>query len=221
MTDKPAVDGTPVSLREDGSLGTHHSARTRVLFALTLAVCLLAIGLVVSPSLRPSLSRDIVYAHRKSCMAHLRSIGDALRVYANGHDGKYPDSLETLILSGADVRGSDFQCRGSPDYIPDAITPALLAQQISSLGVPDGFEGLSGREGQRSSRYLSYVYVAPKLKVVTSESVVLFEPIENHDDRVHVLFGDGSIKPIEQPRAKRFLMELQAGHNPPRAEMLN
>lgn len=197
------------------------SGRTRVLLSLAAVVCLLGIGLVASPLIAPSLSRDIVYAHRKSCMAHLRSIGDALRVYADAHGGKYPDSLETLILSGANVRGADFQCTSSADHIPDATTPALLTKQISSLGLPDGFAELRGYEGPAPSRYLSYVYVAPKPTTVTPQSVVLFEPITNHLDRIHVLFGDGSIKSIEQPRAKKFLMELQAGHNPPRAEMLN
>lgn len=207
--------GTPEVLRDGAKkLGM----RTRILIALVIVVCLLGIGLVASPPIVPSLSRDIVYAHRKSCMAHLRSIGDALRVYADERGGKYPDSLETLILSGANVRGADFQCTSSADHIPDATTPALLAKQISSLGMPDGFAELRGYEGPAPSRYLSYVYIPPNLTGVTPQSVVLFEPITNHLDRIHVLFGDGGIKSIEQPRATKFLMELQAGHNPPRAQ---
>jgi hypothetical protein len=74
----------------------------------------------------------------------------------------------------------------------------------------------------------AYVYVGQtvNLKTAPHGTILLYEPPTNHKDRksgkglMHVGYADGSIQQVVQPQADKIIAELNAGHNPPRAEMI-
>jgi prepilin-type processing-associated H-X9-DG protein len=72
-----------------------------------------------------------------------------------------------------------------------------------------------------------YVYCVPAgatnyKQIINSErAVCAYEPLSNHDgEGMMVLYWDGHVTWHDAGEAKKILDELQAGHNPPRAEEL-
>ena len=116
-------------------------------------------------------------ANRVNCASNLRQIGQAILLYANGNHGAYPDHLEKLLLT-QDITSEVFTCPSSNDEKALGATTQEVAANLSTKG------------------HLSYIYVGAGLtKDSPAQSVVLYEPLLNHDeDGSNVLFADGHVE---------------------------
>jgi prepilin-type processing-associated H-X9-DG protein len=181
-----------------------------LLFALMLS------GVIML--MQPSRGGSRETANRVKCASNLRQIGAAMKLYAEVHGGRYPYSLETLILQHNGLGAVQFQCPTSNDEQPPHRNPEELAAILAAKGRPDSF----ALAASRPWTYLSYIYVAGGLgNDASPDAILMYEPICNHDgDGATVLFGDGHVEFLEKRYFRRIVAELQAGHNPPRAEML-
>jgi prepilin-type processing-associated H-X9-DG protein len=140
-------------------------------------------------------------ANRIKCASNLRQIGQATMLYANDHQGRYPDTIGELMEE--DITTAVFICPGSNDEpAAAAATTQATAANIHSGG------------------HLSYIYLAKGLTNTGQTNLVLvYEPLSNHQNRgMNVLFGDGHVEWFDLKQATKWLAELNAGHNPPRAE---
>jgi hypothetical protein len=79
-----------------------------------ILVFLLAMVIALVWSSLPPLSRNREAANRIYCAAKLLSIGQAIIAYANDNRGRYPTSVEALLLN-TDLRAHDFVCPSSKD----------------------------------------------------------------------------------------------------------
>lgn len=151
----------------------------------------------------PSLGRARETANRAKCSSNMRQIGQAMLLYANENRGVYPDALPILLLT-QDITPEVFCCPSSNDTPAPGTTPQAQAAKL-----------LTGP-------HCSYVYTGNGLtSASTAEQVLLYEPPGNHNgDGMNVLFGDGHVDFIPKPEAQKMIAELEAGHNPPRAQMV-
>lgn len=162
--------------------------------SLVMLPCMLAI-------LLPSLNRARETANRVKCSANLKSIGQAMLLYAGENRGLYPARLEDLILT-QQISSDVFACPSSDDSAAEGATPQAQAQNLSTGG------------------HLSYVYAYVgqnvRLADLTAEHVVVYEPIHNHDgDGSNFLFGDGHVEFFRRADAERMIVQLNSGQNPP------
>lgn len=142
-----------------------------------------------------------------ACARNLTEFSQYLNLYSASYAGIYPDSLQTLILlSPEPIPSSLFVCAGSD---------AVAAPEISRLELINAIT----KDPEQS---VSYVYAGAGLTRASSpDCVLVYEPLSNHNgDRINVLFLDARVEHWERARAEKLIAELQAGHNPPRAEML-
>ena len=177
---------------------------TRKVLIIVLA-CVLGIGLLfcvcLSSVLVPSLGRARDQANRVKCASNLRQIGQAVLLFANEHNGNFPDSAEQL-LAHADLTSDVFVCPSSSD------TPA------------PGADSKTRANNLTRGGHLSYVYVGKGLSAVTGpgatgKAVVAYEPLSNHSNGgINVLFADGHVEFFNAPQAQRIIADLQAGKNP-------
>ena len=177
---------------------------TRKVLIIVLA-CVLGIGLFLcvclSSILIPSLGRAREQANRVKCASNLRQIGQAAQLFANDHNGNFPDTFEQL-LTHADLTGEVFVCPSSND------NPA------------PGADGRTRATNLGKGGHLSYVYVGKGLGVVTGpgatgKAVLAYEPPSNHaNGGINVLFSDGHVEFFPPQPAKQIIADLQAGKNP-------
>lgn len=136
------------------------------------------------------------------CVSNLKSIGQALLEYAAEHEGRFPDSLSQLLVA-KNLDGWSFVCPVSHDIVATGATTQAVAQALTKPG------------------HLSYHYAARGMRLpFDPDAVLLYEPVANHGFRINVIYGDGRNDSIPAQVAPSFITELQAGHNPPRPEML-
>ena len=164
---------------------THPVAGT---IAAVFAVLLLIVG---------SYGRSI--ANRVICGSNLRQIGQAISLYANENQGRYPDKIGDLM--DQDITTAVFICPASNDT--DAVPGPTT--QASSANVHAG-------------GHLSYIYLGKGLIGTQPATVVIaYEPLTNHNNPgMNVLFGDGHVEFFHVPAATTLIAELNAGQNPPK-----
>ena len=164
----------------------------------SLVIPLLAYSILTTPSLHFSPS----VANRVKCGSNLRQIGQAIMLYANENQGRYPDKLGDLIVE--DMTTAAFICPASND------TPAVPGPttQASSANIHAG-------------GHLSYIYLGKGLTGTPPATMVIaYESLTNHANTgMNVLFGDGHVEFIFLPAATTLLAELNAGQNPPKTPM--
>lgn len=140
-------------------------------------VVLGTIGLLIAV-LMPSLNSPRINTTRGGCGANLRSIGQAIQMYANDHDGRYPATLEEVVAGhyAPDVR--IFLCPGSGDTPAQGATHAGLTADLMAGG------------------HLSYVYVGGGLTQKSDSSIVIaYEHPTHHQSKGgNVLFADGHVE---------------------------
>jgi prepilin-type processing-associated H-X9-DG protein len=160
---------------------------------LSLCTASMMIGILL-----PSLNRARETANRVKCASNMRQIGQALLLYANDNHGQYPPRLEDLVLN-ENILSSTFVCPSSNDSAAPGSTPQAMAASLSSGG------------------HESYIYVPNLNSAVSSDTVVLYEPLTDHNNAgMNVLFGDGHVEFDTRQTASGMIAELQAGFNPPR-----
>ena len=194
-----AVPATPL-----GYSPPSPATSTRKVLIIVLA-CLLGIGLFVcvclSSILLPSLNRAREQAQRVKCASNLRQIGQAAQIFANEHNGNFPDTFEPL-LTHADLTSEVFVCTSSNDTAAPGPDTKTQAANLARGG------------------HLSYVYVGKGLNALsgpgaTGKAVLAYEPLSNHSNGgINVLFSDGHVEFVPAAQAKQIIADLQAGKNP-------
>ena len=166
----------------------------RAAYATVVAVVLVLLISVLLPSLNRSSHHP---AHIK-CSSNLRSIGQAVQMYANENRGLFPPDFGTLLIT-QDLTSEVFVCYSTNDVRADGPTMQAVAEKLSAGG------------------HLSYVYTGKGMTLNSPANAVLaYEPLSNHGDGMNVLFADGRVNWIDPVRGRKLLAELDAGHNPPR-----
>lgn len=161
--------------------------------AAILAVIVL--GIVV---MLPRLGGSSKQAERVMCAANLRSVGQALQMYATAHGGRYPDTLEALYTSGdvPDPRVLTCPVGGVP-FAPGATTQAVVAN-LAAGG------------------HVSYVYIGAGLTVKAhGDTVLMYEHATNHKgDGGNVLFADGHVTWMQASEIRQLTALLAARTGP-------
>jgi len=139
--------------------------------------------------LLPSLSRAREQANRIKCASNERQIGQAILLYTNDHNNKYPPDLGSLLVE--DISPIVFIC-------PDTNTraPANIAHMTQE------------QQAQWVNEHSDYIYVGKDLTSdkATGETVVLYEKPGNHgEDGMNMLFGDGHVEFDRMPDAQRAI----------------
>jgi prepilin-type processing-associated H-X9-DG protein len=166
--------------------------------AVWLAVGLFGVivtGLIFMPSVE--FNSTGAGASLVKCASNLQQIGLAIRLYANDNKGQYPDTFTTL-LANEDITPAVFVCPSSDDSTAGGPTTQATLDDLTSGG------------------HLSYLYVGRGLttSTATSNTVVAYESLANHHDKINVLFGDGHVEGFTNPVAMRLIAEASAGERP-------
>jgi prepilin-type processing-associated H-X9-DG protein len=172
----------------------------KLMFGLMIGIVLIACGIGAAVII-PHYNRTRLAAHRATCASNLRKVGGALDLYCMENGGNFPNTLGQLMLAQK-LSADHFVCPAS-DQIP--APGASLKAQADRLTF---------------GRYLSYAYLGRGLNKRTGPgagvaAVVAYERLSNHGDGVHVLYADGRVAFIPEPKASQIIADLQAGKNPP------
>ncbi len=143
--------------------------------------------------LLPSLNRSRETANRVKCASNQRQIGQAILLYANDNQGKYPPDLGTLIKT-EDITTQVFICPSGNTTLPPHLT------------TPD-------EHANRDNENSDYIYVGKGMTSTTAKStdIVLYEKPDSHSkDGMNILYGDGHVEFLRMDLAKK-LIEQQIG----------
>jgi prepilin-type processing-associated H-X9-DG protein len=178
----------------------HSGERWKVWVVPAILVLLV---LLLGAILVPSLNSRSEHSPRVTCANHLRQIGLACLMYANGHSDQYPDSLAT-VLRDEDITADVFVCPSSNDAPANGPTTQAIVANLTA------------------GRHLSYIYVGRGLtSAASADTVLAYEPLTNHAGQgMEVLYADGHVEFQDAVTARKIMAQLQAGDNPPRAERL-
>jgi prepilin-type processing-associated H-X9-DG protein len=180
---------------EDRAVGGRKVAITGIILS---AVTILLVPLWAA-ILIPAYNQRHEAANRRVCQEHMKAIGEALRRYASAHDAAYPRFLEDVLIS-ENLPSQIFVCPSSNDSAAPGENAKTQAQNLSA------------------GAHLSYVYIGQRLTsyAVMPEVVVLYEPLDNHDDGCNFLYADGHVEFIPSPTAEQMISQIQSGQNPPK-----
>ena len=160
-----------------------------------LIVAVLLAFLFLFGRLIPSINRPRVESNRVYCASNMRQIGQAIAMYANNHNGQFPDDLKT-VLENEDLPTAVFVCPSSNDRVASvAATTQATAAGLSQPG------------------HLSYLYLGKGLtnQTVTDDSVILYEPLTNHASAgMNVMFGDFHVEWLSAAEAATILKQVAA-----------
>lgn len=171
-------------------------ARRRLTFTVVELVAVAGIVAVLLAILVPIMNRMRESRGHVPCAGNLQRIGMALQIYAKGHDGRFPPTLEPL-LDPKYLKADAFVCPSSDD------TPAKRREELLSGG------------------RLSYVYVGAGIATESigypSDVVVAYDRPQNHaPDGSYVLFADCHVDWLTAQQMQRILDEVAAGRLPVR-----
>jgi prepilin-type processing-associated H-X9-DG protein len=148
-----------------------------------------------------------VTATQARCRQNMLKIGEGVLLYCNDHQGRFPDSIDELVVNRYAVP-SLFICPEGTDSVATGATPTEQADNLLAGG------------------HLSFVYVGKGMTYLQSNSppmdtVLMYEPLSNHQGKgANFLFLDLHVGFMPAAYAKAMIDELNAGHNPPRQEKL-
>lgn len=129
----------------------------------------------------PSLCKAREPANRVKCASNLRQISNALILFANDHQGKFPDQLSELITT-EDLTAAVFVCPSSSTQVAPGNTPE---ETLANLASP---------------KYCSYVYL--KENRDKADKALVYERFGDHnEDGMNIVFGDMRVEFIAGGRA--------------------
>jgi len=134
---------------------------------------------------------------RVKSASNLRQIGQAILLYGNDHQGKYPDSFQTILLN-EDITSEVFVSPSRSETPASGATQQQAADQLTEGG------------------HVSYVYLGRGLSAntVTPDTIVAYEMIPNSGDGSNVLFGDGHVEYFAAPTAAKIIGRAATGEFP-------
>jgi predicted Zn finger-like uncharacterized protein/prepilin-type processing-associated H-X9-DG protein len=150
--------------------------------------------------LLPAVSRVREQNNRVKCAADMRTLAQAMLMYANANGDQYPDSLEGLLKTDPSLSPAVFVCPSSDKTPPDNSSPQKFAADIAS------------------GQHTSYIYLGKGLNVrEPADTVLIYEPLEDHArEGMNVLFGDGHVQFLDRYQSQTILDERAAGTSPVR-----
>ena len=159
--------------------------------SIAAAILILLVALVL-----PALNTRTMSPPRVRCASNMRQIGQALEIWASEHGGRFPDQLSDLLEE--DLTASVFTCPSTKDTPASGATTRAIANNLTVGG------------------HLSYIYLGKGLTIhATPDTVLLYEPITNHQNRgMNVLFADGHVDFL-QPKDVQPLLRQVANHVTP------
>ena len=121
-------------------------------------------------------------------------------MYASENGGRLPDGFEALLLT-QDITSEVFIC---PSSQGERATGATLAEVAKNLSNP---------------LHLTYVYTGKGLDYkAPRETIVAHEVPDSHNkDGMNFLYADGHVE-FHNKASANLIAEIEAGHNPPRAQ---
>lgn len=134
-------------------------------------------------------------ANRIKCAANLNSLGNGLLLYAQDHQGHYPDDLAILLQSEGDyLTPQHCVC---PSGTAEALPPGTSSEEMAAK--------------LKLTRYCSYVYLGKGLvQPVDPSRVVAIESRINHQHRgANVLFGDGHVEFMDDATVAALCTQLR------------
>ena len=153
--------------------------------------------------LMPSLGRPRINSVRIACAANIRSVGQAIHLYAQDHGGAFPDTLEQVVTSGYIRDPRVLLCPASDDTLAASATAAAPATDLTAGG------------------HLSYIYTGRDLTDrADPATVIAYEYSTNHEDDEHrssggnVLFADGHAGWFGAGELRRLADRFAAGERP-------
>lgn len=169
-------------------------------WAVVAAVLAVIVGTIALKPSRPAESTQAWCANR------LRQIGLACIMYASENGGRYPPTVNDIQLT-QEITPEVFVCPVSNDTRAAGPTTAAVAANLTAGG------------------HLSYSYVGGGLTSADAnlaQAVVAYEPVAKHDGTagMNVVYGDAHVEWHDARTGAKIAAELNAGHNPPRAEKL-
>ena len=180
-------------------LGYAAPRRGRRGWGMWLALAVVAVGsaAMMVGILLPSLGTTR-HDPRMRCASNLRSIAQAVQLYANENRGRFPPDAATLLLT-QDLAANEFVCYRTNDTAAYGPTPEAAAAQLTA-----------------AAGHLSYVYCGAGMNdKVPASAVIAYEPLSNHGDGLWVAYADTKVEWLDAKRARKLLAELAAGRNPP------
>lgn len=183
-------------------------------------VILIGLGTIFLPPLLNPCCRSTETGRRVRCAANMKALGNTIALYALAHQGQFPDSIETLLRAQPEETSSLslLICPTTDDEAYDDSDRQVSINKLYERGNPSSFS----LSQSRPWLHISYVYAGRGMSTQTSpDAIVMYETISNHDgDGMNVLFADGHVDYFMKRDVVKMVAEVQAGHNPPRAEML-
>jgi prepilin-type processing-associated H-X9-DG protein len=172
----------------------------KLVFGLTVTIVLVACGIGAAVMV-PYMVRTRAAAQRNECAINLRKIGGEIDRYCMENGGAYPESLARLLV--ANKMSEDlFVCPAGRETPAPGATAQARADHLVW------------------ARHLSYAYVGRGMNKRTGigagvTAVVAYERLSNHADGINVLFADGHVSFVPEPKASKLVADVQAGKNPP------
>jgi hypothetical protein len=135
-------------------------------------------------------------ANRAKCSNNLRQITLACLMYANSHDGRFPDDLQALLAS-EEITGDVFVCPAGMKERAPYTRPAMPPEQFHR-------------------DHCDYVYLGRGVTTAAgAERPVAYEPLANHDGQgLNVAYADAHVDWLDREAAAKFLNGLKAGTRP-------
>lgn len=129
-------------------------------------------------------------ANRVKCASNLRQIGQAIVLYANENQGRYPDNFEALLLT-MDITSELFICPSSNDDRAQGDTAKDMAARLSH-------------------GHCSYVYHGRGLTTsVPATRPIACEPLANHQGAgINILFADGHVERFTPSEAQKVMRRI-------------
>jgi hypothetical protein len=165
--------------------------------ALLIAVVVIAVGFLLYLAISPSVHRAREAARRATCASNLMQVGLALQRYTSNNAGRFPDSLDALVLDGS-LPPELLVCPSSNDTVAAGTTPAEQAANLAKGG------------------HDSYVYAGKGKRLNQTNQLIAYEPLADHENEgVNVLYSDGSVQFLNRSTALLLLPQLAAPAAPP------
>jgi len=165
----------------------------------TQSQVLLAQNAMLASILLPSLNRARETANRVKCASNERQIAMAMTMYANAHNGKFPNTMGELIKT-QDIGLDAFVCPSANTPVPTNLkNPDEMADWIDA--------------------HSDYVYLGRgKTSSAPPDEIVLYEKPGDHGyDGINITYGDGH---VEFQGATGAVKELQKANQPVPPELL-